>query len=229
MHRRCGRSQAGSPDLPLPLFLGASRTDVHSALQLQEVYNLLSLHYVEDKDASLRFNYTAEFLNWFVPFRHVDLFAPPIYAFVRADRHSCALNLQGSQATWLDPRVARRNQGQDDQEARRVHLRYPRQPQGQEEVGSALSLSLSAPLSFVFPILPAAAGEGTEPILPFSTSRSLVKCSEINFLCVHKKLRSKRLAPVLIKEVTRQCNLVGIWQAIYTVGMVLPTPFATSR
>ena len=28
---------------------------------------------------------------------------------------------------------------------------------------------------------------------------------EINFLCVHKKLRSKRLAPVLIKEVTRRC------------------------
>ncbi|KAJ7046894.1 Myristoyl-CoA:protein N-myristoyltransferase, N-terminal domain-containing protein [Mycena alexandri] len=27
--------------------------------------------------------------------------------------------------------------------------------------------------------------------------------SEINYICVHKKLRSKRLAPVLIKEVTR--------------------------
>ena len=25
---------------------------------------------------------------------------------------------------------------------------------------------------------------------------------EINFLCVHKKLRSKRVAPVLIKEAT---------------------------
>jgi glycylpeptide N-tetradecanoyltransferase len=27
-----------------------------------------------------------------------------------------------------------------------------------------------------------------------------VKCAEINFLCAHKKLRAKRLAPVLIKE-----------------------------
>lgn len=27
----------------------------------------------------------------------------------------------------------------------------------------------------------------------------VVKMVEINFLCVHKKLRSKRLAPVLIK------------------------------
>jgi hypothetical protein len=30
---------------------------------------------------------------------------------------------------------------------------------------------------------------------------------EINFLCVHKALRSKRLAPVLIKEVTRRVNM----------------------
>ena len=41
---------------------------------------------------------------------------------------------------------------------------------------------------------------------------------EINFLCVHKKLRSKRLAPVLIKEVTRRVNLTGVWQAVYTAG-----------
>lgn len=32
---------------------------------------------------------------------------------------------------------------------------------------------------------------------------------EINFLCVHKGLRSKRLAPVLIQEVTRRVNLKG--------------------
>lgn len=56
-----------------------------------------------------------------------------------------------------------------------------------------------------------------------------VQCSEINFMCVHKKLRSKRLAPVLIKEVTRRCNLVGIWQAIYTGGILLPTPVSTCR
>jgi glycylpeptide N-tetradecanoyltransferase len=39
-----------------------------------------------------------------------------------------------------------------------------------------------------------------------------IKMVEINFLCVHKKLRSKRLAPVLIKEITRRVNLKGIWQ-----------------
>lgn len=53
--------------------------------------------------------------------------------------------------------------------------------------------------------------------------------TEINFLCVHKKLRSKRLAPVLIKEVTRKCNLTGVFQAIYTGGIVLPTPISCSR
>ncbi|KAK0524853.1 glycylpeptide N-tetradecanoyltransferase [Tilletia horrida] len=52
---------------------------------------------------------------------------------------------------------------------------------------------------------------------------------EINFLCVHKKLRSKRLAPVLIKEVTRQCHLTGIFQAIYTGGTVIPTPVSCAR
>lgn len=58
---------------------------------------------------------------------------------------------------------------------------------------------------------------------------STVQCAEINFLCVHKKLRTKRLAPVLIREVTRRCNRAGIWQAIYTGGILLPTPVGTCR
>ncbi|KAK8864148.1 glycylpeptide N-tetradecanoyltransferase [Kwoniella newhampshirensis] len=53
--------------------------------------------------------------------------------------------------------------------------------------------------------------------------------AEVNFICVHKKLRSKRLAPVLIKEVTRRINLANVWQAIYTAGVVLPTPIGTCR
>lgn len=38
-----------------------------------------------------------------------------------------------------------------------------------------------------------------------------MKMAEINFLCVHKDLRAKRLAPVLIKEITRRVNLHNIW------------------
>ncbi|KAI9641045.1 glycylpeptide N-tetradecanoyltransferase [Ciborinia camelliae] len=56
-----------------------------------------------------------------------------------------------------------------------------------------------------------------------------LKASEVNFLCIHKKLRSKRLAPVLIKEITRRCYLEGTWQAIYTAGVVLPKPVSTCR
>ena len=56
-----------------------------------------------------------------------------------------------------------------------------------------------------------------------------VKMVEINFLCVHKKLRSKRLAPVLIKEITRRVNLTGVFQAVYTAGVVLPVPVASCR
>ena len=46
---------------------------------------------------------------------------------------------------------------------------------------------------------------------------------------MHKKLRSKRLAPVLIKEITRRVNRRGIFQAAYTAGVVLPKPVARCR
>lgn len=52
---------------------------------------------------------------------------------------------------------------------------------------------------------------------------------EINFLCVHKKLRTKRVAPVLIREITRRVNRTGLFQAVYTAGVVLPKPVSTCR
>lgn len=57
----------------------------------------------------------------------------------------------------------------------------------------------------------------------------VLKSTEINFLCIHKKLRSKRLAPVLIQEITRRCYQLGIFQAIYTAGIVLPKPVSSCR
>lgn len=53
--------------------------------------------------------------------------------------------------------------------------------------------------------------------------------AEINFLCIHKQLRKYRLAPVLIKEITRRVNRLDIWQAIYTAGVTLPTPFMVAN
>ncbi|TEA14040.1 Glycylpeptide N-tetradecanoyltransferase [Colletotrichum sidae] len=59
--------------------------------------------------------------------------------------------------------------------------------------------------------------------------KNVVTCSEVNFMVVHKKLRGKRLAPVLIKEITRRSNLREIWQGLYTGGVVLPKPVSTCR
>lgn len=56
-----------------------------------------------------------------------------------------------------------------------------------------------------------------------------IQMVEINFLCVHKKLRDKRLAPQLIREITRRVNLTDCWQAVYTAGRLLPSPVATTR
>ncbi|CZT05833.1 hypothetical protein WAI453_004414 [Rhynchosporium graminicola] len=59
--------------------------------------------------------------------------------------------------------------------------------------------------------------------------KKVLSASEVNFMVVHKKLRSKRMAPVLIKEITRRCYLLKTWQAIYTGGVVLPKPVSTCR
>ncbi|CCF60763.1 hypothetical protein KAFR_0L01530 [Kazachstania africana CBS 2517] len=52
---------------------------------------------------------------------------------------------------------------------------------------------------------------------------------EVNFLCIHKQLRSKRLAPLMIMEIQRRVNRYDIWQALYTAGVVLPSPISTCR
>lgn len=60
-------------------------------------------------------------------------------------------------------------------------------------------------------------------------SQTDLKSVDINFLCVHKKLRKKRLTPVLVKEVTRRVNKADIWHALYTGGAILPKPVSTCR
>ena len=59
-------------------------------------------------------------------------------------------------------------------------------------------------------------------------NQQTTKMAEINYLCVHKKLRAKRLAPVLIKEITRRVNQQNVWQALYTAGVVVPKPIGTA-
>lgn len=129
--------------------------------ELKEVFELLYGHYVEDDDATFRFNYSISFLKW-------------------------ALLAPGWTKEW--------------------HV----------GVRTSASQRLVAFISGV-------------PVTLRVRTNVIKRASEINFLCIHKKLRSKRLAPVLIKEVTRRCYRLGTFQAIYTAGVVLPTPVSTCR
>uniref|UniRef100_A0A3B3UH68 Glycylpeptide N-tetradecanoyltransferase n=1 Tax=Poecilia latipinna TaxID=48699 RepID=A0A3B3UH68_9TELE len=60
----------------------------------------------------------------------------------------------------------------------------------------------------------------------YETKKRLV---QVRFLCVHKKLRLKRMTPVLIRELTSRVNQQGIYQAVYAAGTVLPTPISSCR
>ncbi|PCH37827.1 N-myristoyl transferase [Wolfiporia cocos MD-104 SS10] len=145
---------------PLPKDFEWATVDISDPAQLREVYELLSANYVEDDDASFRFQYSAEFLEW-------------------------ALKPPGYFMEW------------------HVGVRV------------ATNKKLVAFISGV--------------PMQLRVRDHTFTVSEVNFLCVHKKLRSKRLAPVLIKEITRQCHLKGIFQALYTAGVLLPTPVSTCR
>jgi glycylpeptide N-tetradecanoyltransferase len=51
----------------------------------------------------------------------------------------------------------------------------------------------------------------------------------VDFLSIHHKLRSRNLAPLMIRELTRRVNLAGIFQAIYTVGKVITEPVCATQ
>ncbi|KAH7127057.1 acyl-CoA N-acyltransferase [Dendryphion nanum] len=147
---------------PSPMYPGFEwvTMDLEDEKQLEEVYELLTNHYVEDQEAMFRFRYSPSFLNW-------------------------ALKAPGWRKEW--------------------HV----------GVRATASGKLVAFISGI-------------PI-QLRVRKNVLNCSEVNFLCVHKKLRAKRLTPVLIKEITRRCYVAGVFQAVYTVGSLLPTPVSTCR
>ena len=61
----------------------------------------------------------------------------------------------------------------------------------------------------------------------FVINGQTVKLVEGNFLCVHQKLRNKRLAAILLLEQMRRQRQIGIPHAMYTSGHTMPTPFVT--
>jgi glycylpeptide N-tetradecanoyltransferase len=134
--------------------------DVNDGAQLEEVYQLLTLHYVEDEDNMFRFDYSKSFLNW-------------------------ALKAPGWRRDW--------------------HL--------------GVRVSTTKKLVGIITAIPCETRVYDKTFLAV----------EINFLCVHKKLRKHRLAPVLIREITRRVNVTGRFQATYTAGLMLPKPVSSAR
>lgn len=134
--------------------------DLESDNDLDQLYELLYEHYVEDVDAVFRFAYSKHFFDW-------------------------ALKPPGWKKDW------------------HVGVRV-------KDTGKLVGFISGVP------------GD-------LSVRNNDINSVEINFLCVHKQLRSKRLAPLLIKEITRRVNLHNIWHALYTSGTVLPTPLSTCR
>ncbi|EGP87678.1 uncharacterized protein MYCGRDRAFT_109408 [Zymoseptoria tritici IPO323] len=139
--------------------------DLEDKEELQEFYDLLYNHYVEDTEGSFRFNYSKEFLAWALK--------PPGWT------KECHIGV-------------RTKTGDDGKKGKLVA----------SIAGIPVSLTVRG---------------------------KQVDACEINFLAIHRKLRNKRLAPVLIKEVTRRYYLNGIYQALYTAGTLLPTPVSTCR
>ncbi|KAK4634193.1 Glycylpeptide N-tetradecanoyltransferase [Fulvia fulva] len=139
--------------------------DLEDKEELQEFYDLLFNHYVEDTDGSFRFNYSVEFLAW-------------------------ALKPPGWKKEW--------------------HIGVRTKSTADGKKGKLVASITGIPVTLL-------------------VRGQKVNASEINFLAIHRKLRNKRLAPVLIKEVTRRCYLNGIYQALYTAGTLLPTPISTCR
>ena len=54
-----------------------------------------------------------------------------------------------------------------------------------------------------------------------------VKMAEVAFMAIHKNLRKKKLAQVLMKEMQRRMRLNGLNQAIYSGPEANPTPFTS--
>ncbi len=139
--------------------------DVEEEDELQELFELMDNHYVEDTEGSFRFKYSPTFLRW-------------------------ALKPPGWKKDW--------------------HIGVRTKSTAEGKKGKLIAFIAGIPVSL-------------------KVGDKSVKATEINFLTVHRKLRGKRLAPVLIKEVTRRCYLNDIYQALYTAGTLLPTPISTCR
>jgi len=188
---------------------------------VRELYTLLHENYVEDGDNMFRFDYSPAFLRWalsppgYKPEWHVGVRVTQtqkLVAFI-----SCTPALIYCKGVRVQPRPPHLASAAATSAATSDGAKGSSSggASSAEEVASANGDSDTVTLGD-----DEAGGEA----VPHDMSTV-----EVNFLCVHKKLRSKRLAPVLIKEITRRVNVHGIFQAAYTAGIVLPKPIACCR
>mmetsp|Transcript_52537 Transcript_52537/g.87148 ORF Transcript_52537/g.87148 Transcript_52537/m.87148 type:complete len:481 (-) Transcript_52537:742-2184(-) len=190
--------------------------------EAQQLYELLHENYVEDGDNMFRFDYSIPFLRWAM---QPPGFRPQWHVGVRVTQTQKLVAFIGCTPAELYCH------------GQRVQPGPPPSSSAKDEADSSTSQSSTSPQE-------TSENENESAVPPSDTPQgdAAVPCAdradvssardsvvEVNFLCVHKKLRSKRLAPVLIREITRRVNICGIFQACYTAGVVLPKPVARSR
>lgn len=66
-------------------------------------------------------------------------------------------------------------------------------------------------------------------IIDMQINSKTIKIPEVNFLCVHPKLRKKNFAPILIEEMTRRVFSYGFFYAIYTGERYIHKPIGTVK
>jgi len=66
---------------------------------------------------------------------------------------------------------------------------------------------------------------GTPRVMKVDKDEEIKVCN-VNFMCVHMKLRNKRLAPCLMKELRRRANILGYNQGQFASEETVPHPFA---
>ena len=142
------------PDKPAPLPAGFTWTnlDVNDDAQLQEIYNFLQMHYVEDSQHRFRFRLPAPLLRW-------------------------ALAIPGGIPEWIFGVRAK--------------------------TGALVGFISGIPQTI-------------------RLNDDIQKWCAVNFLCVHTRLRSKKLAPVLIWELARRVRVAGVYRAVFS-GAGIPS------
>jgi len=66
-------------------------------------------------------------------------------------------------------------------------------------------------------------------LVTVKVNEKIIKMVEIDLLAIDSRLRNNNMAPLLIKEITRRVNLMGIVNAIYSGTLDLPNKLVSAR